>query len=175
MGSDEPNDAGNQNELDAEMEAVEDGLEAGVRVPLVAELHADVRQRVAPGPGAEEGVDVEAELVHLCYAGGKGDEGAHDGEHAADQHGDGPIACEEVIYEIEVALAKEHVAAVTLDHGASAAGAYPVGRNGAKVGGKRRDGGEDDEIELTVSEGIASERHDDFRRNGNAGRLDCHE
>ena len=65
MGGDEPEDAGDENEFDAEVEAVEDGFEAGVGVPAVAELHADVGEGEAPGPGADEGVEVEAKLVHL--------------------------------------------------------------------------------------------------------------
>ncbi len=136
VGDDEPEEAGDDDEFDAEVEAVEDGFETRVGVPLVAELHADVGQRVAPGPGAEEGVDVEADLVHLGDASGKGDEGTDDGQHAADQYSDGTVACEEVIYTIEVPLAEEHVAAVALDHGASAACADPVGGDRAEVGGQ---------------------------------------
>ena len=57
---DEPNDAGNKNQLDTKVEAVKDGFEARIRLPFVAELHAYVSENVAPGPGADEGVEVEA-------------------------------------------------------------------------------------------------------------------
>ena len=150
-------------------------LKRGSVFHCCAELHADVGERVAPGPGTDEGVDVEAKLVHLRDAGGKGDEGANDGEHAADQHGDGAVAVEEVIDEVEIAAAEEDVAAVALDHGASAACADPVGGDGAEVGGEGCDGCEEDEVELRVGESVAGERHDDFRRDGNAGGLDRHE
>ena len=127
---------------------MEDGFETRIGVPLVAEFHADVGQGVAPGPGTDKSVDVEANLVHLGNAGGKSDECTDDGEHAADQDGDGAVPCEEVIDAVEIALAEEHVAAVALDHGASAPRADPVGGDGTEIGGKGCDGRQDDEVEL---------------------------
>ena len=70
MSPDEPNDAGDEDEFYGEMEAVEDGFESRVGVPFVAELHPDVSENETPWPGAEEGVEVEAELVHAGDAGG---------------------------------------------------------------------------------------------------------
>jgi len=118
---------------------------------------------------------VEAELVHLRDTGGEGDEGANDGEHASDEHGDGAVPGEEVIDEVEVAAAEEHHAAVAFDHGASALCADPVGGDGAEVRGERGHGGEDDELQLGVGERVAGDRHDDFGRDGDAGGLDRHE
>ncbi len=175
MRPDEPDDAGDENQLHSQVKAVEELLEARIGVPLAAEFHADVGEGVAPGPGADEGVDVEADLVHLRDTGGKGDEGANDGEHAADEHGDGTEAGEEVIDQVEVAPAEEEIAAVALDHGAASASADPVGGDGAEVGGQGRDGRKDDEVQLRVGEGPACQRHDDFRWDRNAGGLDGHE
>src|ERR1700723_2114916 len=79
------------------MEAMEDLFEARVGLPGCAELHADVGEGVAPGPGADEGVDVEAELVHLRDTGGEGDECADDRQHATYKHSDGAEAGEEMI------------------------------------------------------------------------------
>ena len=152
-GRREPEEGGDDDGFDAEVEAVEDLLEAGVGVQGGAEVHADVGEGVAPGPGADEGVEVEAQLVHLGDAGGEGDEGADDGEHAADEDGDGAEAEEEVVDEVEVAAGEEEVAAVALDHGASAAGADPVGGDGAEVGGERGDGGEEDELRAGCGRG----------------------
>ncbi len=118
---------------------------------------------------------MEAELVHLRDAGGEGDEGADDGKHASDEHGDGAVLGEEVIDEVEVAAAEEHHAAVAFDHGASALCADPVGGDGAEVRGERGYGGEDDELELGVRESVTRERHDDFGGDGDAGGLDGHE
>ncbi len=117
------------------MEAVEDLFEAGVGVPACAQLHAYPGEDVAPGPGADEGVDVEAELVHLGHACGEGDEGADDGKHSADEDGDGAEAGEEVIDTVEVVAAEEEIAAVALDHGTAAAGSDPVGGDGADIRG----------------------------------------
>ena len=148
MGDDEPEEASDDDKFHAEVEAVEDGFEAGVGIPLVAQLHADVGQRIAPRPGADKRVDMKANLVHFGNACGKGDESTNDGEHATDQHGDGTVACEEMIDTIEIALAEEQVAAVALDHGASTPRANPIGRDGAEIRCQRCDGCQDDEIEL---------------------------
>src|SRR5271168_656714 len=78
VGDDEPEKADDEDDLDAEVEAVKGLFEARVGVELGSKLHADVGECVAPGPGADEGVDVEAELVHLRDTGGEGDEGAND-------------------------------------------------------------------------------------------------
>ena len=175
MGSNEPGDADDEDEFDAEMEAVKDFLEAGIGVPGGAKAHADVSEGVAPGPGADEGVEVEAELVHPGNAGGKGNKGADNRKHAADEDGDGAEPVEEVIDQVKIAAAEKHVAAIALYHGPAAAGADPVGRNGAYVGGERGNGGKQDELGLGVSERVAGKRHDDLRRNGDAGRLNRHE
>jgi hypothetical protein len=175
MGDEEPEEGGDDDEFYGEMEAVEDLFEARVGVPGCAELHADVGEDVAPGPGADEGVDVEAELVHLRDTGREGDECADDRQHATYEHSDGAEAGEEMIDTVEVVTAEEEIAAIAFDHGASAACADPVGGDGAEIRGEGCDGGEDDELQLVVGEGVAGERHDDFGGDGDAGGLDRHE
>jgi len=118
---------------------------------------------------------MEAELVHLRDAGGEGDEGANDGQHATDEDRDGAEAGEKVVDAIEIVAAEEEEATVTLDHGPTAVCADPVGGDGAEVGGQGCDCREDDEIELRVRQSVAGEGHDDFRRYGDAGGLDRHE
>ncbi len=78
---------------------------------------------------------MKTKLVHLRYAGWKGDEGADDGEHPSDEHSDGTEFREEVIDEVEVAAAEEDHAAVALDHGAPPSRADPVRWDRAEVGG----------------------------------------
>ncbi len=70
VAPDKPNDPREQSELYREVEAVEDGFETGIGVPACAEPHADVGEDVAPWPGADEGVEVEADLVHPGDASG---------------------------------------------------------------------------------------------------------
>ena len=70
MRPEEPYDAGDENEFDAEVETMEDRLEAWVTLPSVAEFHADIGEDEAPGPRAEEGVEMKAELRHACDASG---------------------------------------------------------------------------------------------------------
>src|SRR4051812_8764704 len=98
------------------MKALEDRFEAWVGVPFVAQFHAYVSERVAPRPGSDKRIDVEAELVHLCDARRQGDEGTDDGKHASDQDRNRTILREEVVSQIEVALAEQDVAAITLHH-----------------------------------------------------------
>lgn len=118
---------------------------------------------------------METELVHLRDTGGEGNEGADDGKHSANEDSDRAEASEEVIDEIEVAAAEQKIAAIALDHRSASSRAYPVGRNGAEIRGKRGNGGQDDELELGVGERVARKGHDDFRRDRNAGRLNGHE
>ena len=70
VGVDKPDDSCDEDQFDCEMKPVEDGLEAGVGVPVIAELHADVGKCIAPWPGADKCVKVEAELIHAGDAGG---------------------------------------------------------------------------------------------------------
>jgi 1-acyl-sn-glycerol-3-phosphate acyltransferase len=132
---DEPDERDDDDGFDADLEAVEDFLEAGVRIPLHAELHADVGQGKAPRPGADKGVDMEAQLVHLRNARRERDEGADDGQHAAEQHGERAEPGKEAVSEIDVVAVEQDVAAVALDHRAATFGAEIVGGNGAEVGG----------------------------------------
>ena len=66
----EPDDTGDEDQFDTEVKAVEDGFEAWVAVPSVAEFHAYICKNEAPGPGAEEGVEVKTELRHAGDASG---------------------------------------------------------------------------------------------------------
>ena len=175
MGPDEPHNTGQKHHFYAEMKALEDFLETRVSLPLVAQFHAYVSERVAPRPRADKRIDVEAQQVHLRDARRQRDEGADDGKHASDEHRDRTILHEEVFGTVEVALAEQDVAAIALHHRTTTLGADPVRGDRAEIRGQRGDRCEDDELQLRVRESVAGERHDDFRRDRNAGRLDCHE
>ena len=151
MGDDEPDDACEVDDFYRVVDAVEDFFEAGIGVPLGAELHADVGEGVVHQGRADEGVDVELPLFILATLAGKGDEGADDRQHAPDEDGDGAEAVEEVIYAVQVVAAEKEIVAVALDHGAPAAGADPVGRDGAEVRGEGGYGCQEDEVHLRVA------------------------
>ena len=137
---------------------MEDRLEARVGVPVVAELHADVGKDVAPGPGADEGVGVEAELRHPCDACGKSDKGADDGQQAADENGDSAKALEEVFDAVEIVAAEQDVPAEAFDGRATSPGAEPVGRNRAEVAADSTSGGDPEELQLAGVHEIARRR-----------------
>src|SRR4051794_8060798 len=66
--NDEPHKSHHDHQLDRQMEAMEDRLESRIAIPGRSQLHTEICQGVAPWPRTDEGVDVEASLVHLCYA-----------------------------------------------------------------------------------------------------------
>ncbi len=175
VGGDEPDDEGEEDEFYAEVEAVEDFLEAGVGVPTVAELHADVGEGEAPGPGAEKGVEVEAALGHAGDAGGKGDKGSDDGEETAEGDGAAAVLLKELLGAVEVVAAEEEEAAEALDGGSASPVADPIGRDGAEVAADGAGGGDEEELGGGGAEDKAGEGHDDFGGEGDAGGFDGHE
>ncbi len=142
VGPDEPDDGGDDEDFDAEVEAVEGGFEAGVGVPGLAELHADPGEDKAPGPGSEEGIEMEAELRHAGDAGGQGDEGADDGQEASEEDGDAAVLAEEVLGAGEVVGIEEDEAAPAGDEGAAAVCADPVSDEGAEIAAEGAGGGD---------------------------------
>ncbi len=175
VGGDEPEDGGDEDEFDAEVEAVEDLLEAWVGVPAVTELHADVGEGKAPGPGAEKGIEVEAELGHAGDAGGEGDKGADDGEEASGNDGQAAVFLEEVLGAVEVVAAEEEEAAEALDGGAASPAADPVGGDGAEVAADGAGGRDQEEFRHARAEDVAGEGHDDLGGERDTGGFDGHE
>jgi hypothetical protein len=170
-----PDDAGDENKFDTEMEAMEDGLEAWVRLPAVAEFHADVREKEAPGPRTDEGIEMKAKLRHTGDTSGQGDEGADNGEQTSNEDGDAAIALEVVFGAVKVVATEENVFAKAFDGGTAAPGTEPVGGDRAEVATDGSCGGYPEEIELAGVNEIAGEGHDDLRRQRNASRFDSHE
>src|SRR5262245_6151428 len=58
------------------------------RIPVLAELHPDPAERVAPDERADEGVEIESRQVHPRHPRGEGDEGTDDREQAPHEDGD---------------------------------------------------------------------------------------
>src|SRR5262249_393833 len=124
---DEPDRAGKDKPDDHEIELVEDAAQPRIGAPLVAELHADPGEAEAPGPGADEGVEVEAQQRHPRDPGGKGDERPDRGQQPADQHGQVAPAVEEIFGAVEILVAHQEIAAPAVDNGAAAALAQLIG------------------------------------------------
>ena len=174
MGPEEPGDAGDENEFNTKMEAMEDGFEAWIRLPAIAELHADVSENKAPWPGAEEGIEVKAKLRHAGDASGQSDEGADDGQEAGDEDGDAAVALKVMLGAVEIVAAEEDIAAKALDGGTATPGSEPVGGEGAEIAADGSGGGYPEEIELAGVNEVAGEGHDDLGWQRNAGRFDGH-
>jgi hypothetical protein len=88
--------------------------------PVFGELHSRIGEAEAPGPRAEECIEVEAEARHARDSRGKRDEGADDGEKASDEDCDLAVFVEEAIGEFEVVFVEQDVTAVFLDERTSA-------------------------------------------------------
>src|SRR5512146_2108975 len=92
-----PDDRQGEDRDDQHVEAVENLAQGRIGLPTPAELRADIGEREAPRPGAEEGIDLEFELRHAGDAGRKRNKGAHHGEEPADEHGDAAETVEEAV------------------------------------------------------------------------------
>jgi hypothetical protein len=86
-----------------------------------------------PDRGTEEGIDVEAKLVHTRDACGQRDKGANHWQQATDEDGDPSVAREEVFGAVEVAVVEQHEAAIFCNKGPAAISADPVGNERAEV------------------------------------------
>jgi len=175
VSPDEPDDGGDQDELYSQVEAVEDLLESWIGVPLVPELHADVGEGKAPGPGADEGVKVKAELGHAGDASREGDKGPNDGKQATDDYGSAAVLRKEVFGAIEVVTAEEEEAAEALDGRTPAPATDPVRRDGAEVAADGTGGGDPEKLGGIRAENEAGKGHDDLGGQWDAGRFDAHE
>src|ERR1019366_6935072 len=109
--------------------SMEPHLQPRIFVPLLAQPHADIGQRKAPGPGSDKRVDVELETGHARDSSRQGDESADHGPQASDQYGEGPSPLEEPVGDTELAMAEENVAAVALHQRAATKVANLVGQH----------------------------------------------
>jgi len=157
------------------VEPVQDFLEQGVAVPALAQFEPDIRQRIAPGPGAEEGVDLELELGHAGDARGQCYEGADDRQKPAHEHGDAAVALEEPVRPVEIAPAHQHISAPSVDERPAAVISGRVSDGGTDIAAERARCRDPKEIETSGEGQVSRKRHDDFGRQRNAGRFNRHQ
>src|SRR5947207_2360344 len=82
-----PNGAADDDSDDNAVETMHEGLEAGIGVPALSELLANIGESIAPGPGAQERIELELSLRHARDACGERDEGADHRQQPADDEG----------------------------------------------------------------------------------------
>src|SRR5437764_7020358 len=170
-----PNGAADDDGDDYAVETMHEGLEAGIGVPALSELLADIGESIAPGPGAQERIELELSLRHARDACGERDEGADHRQQPADEDGDAAEAPEEPLDHLELALAHQHDAAPALDQRPAAPIADRVGDRRADIATDGARGRDQRKVEAAGRDEITGERHDDLGGERNAGALDRHQ
>lgn len=120
------------------------------------EEHAHECHGDHPGDGAEEIPAEEASISHVGGAGGEGDVGAHNGDEAAEDQGNGATGSEESLGLVEAVGAQD--AGVVLEQAAPVATAQ-VGAD--LVAKESRDGGNQEELPDVQAEVVAQDRRGD--------------
>lgn len=169
---DEPDKADHADCNDDRIEAVKVRLDG---VPVRSEPCTRVGQRPAPGQRSKKGVDVEAEEVHARDSGGQRDEGADNGQQPRKEDRRVAVAREPTVRKLKIVLGDQKVAAILLNQGAAAVGAYGVCGNRTGVAAQRAGERHPLQVEPAKINQVTGKRHDDFRRNGNAGRFNRHQ
>jgi hypothetical protein len=82
---------------------------------LLSQMKARIGEAEAPGPGAEEGIDVEFHQRHAGDAGRQRDECPHPRQHPGHEDGGAAVAGEEAVGPSEVAAAHQEIATPALD------------------------------------------------------------
>ena len=157
------------------VEAVQHLLEQGVAVPALAQFEPGIRQRIAPEPGAEEGINLELDLVHAGDARGQCYEGADDRQKPAHEHGDAAEALEEPVRPVQIPPAHQDVRAPAVDEGPAAVKSDRISDRRADIAAERACGGDQEEIETSGEGQVSRKRHDDLGGQRNAGRFDRHQ
>src|ERR1035438_3253335 len=128
-----PDDSCQQRNLDHRMKSVKGLVEARVRVPRLAQLHADVRQEEAPQPGTQRNIKVKAQTRHSGNSCREGDKRLHNRHTPRHQHGDRAVLFKEPGHVVQIVAAHQHPLAVALHQRPSALGANPIRHRRAKI------------------------------------------
>src|SRR5215469_5998826 len=103
MPPDIPGDADDDETDDHSVETLHDGAQARVVLPLLAQLVADIGEREAPRPRADEGINLEFDLRHAGDARWQRDKRAHHRQQPADENRDAAVAREKIVDPVEFA------------------------------------------------------------------------
>ena len=137
--------------------------------------HAEPSQPKTPGPRSQKRVDMESSPRHPCYPGRQRDKCPDNGQKSSNENRQISPACKESIRPIELAPAHQNPSPIALHQGTSTICADLVCHQRSQIAPDRPRGGSPDQTEFSLEHEVARERHDQFRRQRDAGRFDRHE
>src|SRR5262249_9686438 len=142
------------------------------RAPILSKLHTEISEREAPGPGAEECVNVKLGPRHAGDAGRQRNEGANHRQQAADEDGEFSPAEKKTVSPVEFTVPHQYPTTVPLDQRAASISANLVGHKRTQVASDRTRGCDQRQLESASENQISGEGHDQLRRQGNACGFD---
>src|SRR6185436_10286218 len=129
----------------------------------------------APRQRTRKRVEDKSRNVHACDARRKSDERANRRQQTSDKNYRLSIFREQAISDIEIVTRNKNVLPILLDEWTSAIHSHPVSHHRPHNAADSSSQTNQPEIHLTGGHEIASERHDDLRREWDACRLDRHQ
>src|SRR6266478_4781695 len=169
---DEPTHRGHDQHSDHGVELMKIFAEGA---PVLTELHPCPGKNETPGPRSEKRVGVKLSARHPGNAGGQRDKRAHHRQQPGDEHRRVTPARKEAIGPIEFATPHQYPPAVALDQRTSTVMADLVSHQRSKIAPDSACGRDPKQAHAAFVNQVASERHDQFRRKRNAGRLNRHQ
>ncbi len=112
---------------------------------------------------------------HPGDSGGQGDKGSHHREQARQEHRDRTIFSKKVGGAVQIVPAEKNIPAVALHQRPAAMRPNPVRQGRTQVAADGAGRGHPQKLESAGVHQVAGERHDDFRGQRNAGRLNAHQ
>ncbi len=143
-------------------------------VPAFPQFLACVCQGKAPRPRAHKCINVKSKLRHPGNSRRKRDKGTHHRQKPRQQHRDRSVLVEKTSHPIQIVMAHQHPFTIALDRGRP-----PLARSNRQSATPHCSPLLRPLLSRTGSNAevnqVAGEGHDDFRRQGNACRLDAHQ
>ncbi len=118
---------------------------------------------------------METPQRHAGDSGRQGDKGAHHRQQTRQENRDRSVFEKELRGAVQIVPAEQNVLAKTLHQRAAPVGSDPISHCRAQVAAEGAGRGHPQKLEPARVDQVPGERHDDFRRQRNAGRLDAHQ